>query len=151
MDVIKLTAQFAAKNGKQFILHLSQKESRNPQFDFLKPHHNLHQFYQALLKQYSLVLSPSVDLINRVKTCAFNHSEHLKIVKQRSQLERLDRQRIQEQIASENAEQEAFSKIDWHDFSVAETGTFGPEDQHKDFLVRLSKFELIMCLVQVSR
>ena len=61
-DVLKLTAQFAAKNGKQFILHLSQKESRNPQFDFLKPHHNLHPLYQALLNQYSNVLEPTKEL-----------------------------------------------------------------------------------------
>ena len=132
LDVLKLTAQFAAKNGKQIILHLSQKESRNPQFDFLKPHHNLHSFYQALVKQYSLVLNPPKDLLERVKRCAFNKSDHLKIVKQRFQIEKLERQRILEQEAEQNAEMEAFNKIDWHDFTVAETVNFGPEDQHKE-------------------
>ena len=133
LDVLKLTAQFAAKNGKQFILHLSQKESRNPQFDFLKPHHNLHPLYQALIKQYSLVLEPSAELLDRVKRCAFNKTDHLKLVKQRSQIERLDRQRMHDEETAHNAEMEAFNKIDWHDFSVAETVIFGPEDQHKDF------------------
>jgi splicing factor 3A subunit 1 len=132
LDVLKLTAQFAAKNGKQFILHLSQKESRNPQFDFLKPHHNLNPFYQDLVKQYTLVLNPPKDLFERVKRCAFNKNDHLKLVKQRVQIEMMERQRILEQEAEQNAEIEAFSKIDWHDFNVAETVNFGPEDQHKD-------------------
>ena len=133
LDVLKLTAQFAAKNGKQFILHLSQKESRNPQFDFLKPHHHLHSFYLSLVNQYTLVLQPSNSLLERIKCCAFDRVEHLNLVKRRSQIERLERQRIQEQEAEQNAEKEAYNKIDWNDFSIAESVTFGPEDQHKDF------------------
>lgn len=142
LDVLKLTAQFAAKNGKQFILHLSQKESRNPQFDFLKPNHNLHSFYQDLVKQNLLILNPPKELLERVKICAFSKSEHLKLVKQRAQIERIERQRVFEQEAAENAEMEAFSKIDWHDFTVAETVNFGPEDQHTDFPPPLSVHEL---------
>ena len=99
----------------------------------MKPHHALHPLYQALVKQYSLVLEPSNELLERVKRCAFNKADHLKRVKQRAQIERLERQRMQEEEAAHNAEMEAFSKIDWHDFTIAETVTFGPEDQHKDF------------------
>jgi splicing factor 3A subunit 1 len=138
MDVIKLTAQFAARNGKQFILHLSQKESRNPQFDFLKPHHNLHQFYQTLMKQYVLMLNPSEPILNRVRKCAFNSADHLNVVKRRAQIEKLERKRIQEEESAHNAELEAFNKIDWHDFSVAETVMFGPEDQISDLATPLS-------------
>jgi len=138
MDILKLTAQFAAKNGKQFILHLNQKESRNPQFDFLKPHHNLHPFYQALVKQYSLVLDPPEKLIERVKRCAFDKKEHLRLISRRAQVERLERQRIQDEELAQNAEAEAFNKIDWHDFVVAETVVFGSEDQHKDFASPIS-------------
>lgn len=139
LDVLKLTAQFAAKNGKQFILHLSQKESRNPQFDFLKPHHNLNTFYQALVKQYALVLNPSKELLERVKRCAFNKNDHMKLVKQRVQIEKLERQRMLEQEAEQNAEMEAFGKIDWHDFTVAETVNFGPEDENKELPGPLSR------------
>lgn len=142
LDVLKLTAQFAAKNGKQFILHLSQKESRNPQFDFLKPNHNLHSFYQALVKQNQLILNPSKELIERVKLCAFSKSQHLKLVKQRAQIERIERHRALELEAAENAESEAFNKIDWHDFVVSETVNFGSEDQHTDFPSPLSVHEL---------
>lgn len=132
LDVIKLTAQFAAKNGKQFILQLSQKESRNPQFDFLKPHNHLHSLYQALVNQYKLVLNPSSILLDRIKRCAFSKNEHLKLVKHRAQIEKFERQKAIENEAAANAEAEAFSKIDWHDFCIAETINFGPEDQQID-------------------
>lgn len=150
LDVLKLTAQFAAKNGKQFILHLSQKESRNPQFDFLKPHHNLHSFYQDLVKQYTLVLNPPKDLLERVKRCAFNKNDHLKLVKQRVHIEKLERKRMLEQEAEQNAEMEAFTKIDWHDFIVAETVNFGPEDQHKEFPGPLSS-QILQTMPLVQR
>ncbi len=37
LDIIKLAAQFVARNGQKFLSGLSQREARNPQFDFLKP------------------------------------------------------------------------------------------------------------------
>merc|ERR1711871_987862 len=41
VDVVKLTAQFVAKNGRPFLTGLQNRESRNAQFDFLKPTHPL--------------------------------------------------------------------------------------------------------------
>ena len=43
LDVVKLTAQFVARNGRQFLTSLMQKEQRNFQFDFLRPQHALFQ------------------------------------------------------------------------------------------------------------
>jgi hypothetical protein len=39
MDVIMLTAQFVARNGRSFLTGLANRESKNPMFDFLKPTH----------------------------------------------------------------------------------------------------------------
>jgi len=44
-DVIKLTAQFVAKNGQRFLQGLTEREQRNPQFDFLKPTHGLFGYF----------------------------------------------------------------------------------------------------------
>ena len=41
LDVLKLTAQMTASSGRQFLQGLAQRESRNPQFDFLRPTHAL--------------------------------------------------------------------------------------------------------------
>ena len=37
-DIVKLTAQFVAKNGTSFLERLMQREQRSYQFDFLRKH-----------------------------------------------------------------------------------------------------------------
>lgn len=59
---MKLTAQFAARNGRQFINQLAQRESRNYQFDFLRPSHSLFPYFTELVKQYTKVLAPPRDV-----------------------------------------------------------------------------------------
>ena len=41
LDVIQLTAQYVACNGRSFLTGIANRESKNPQFDFLKPTHHL--------------------------------------------------------------------------------------------------------------
>jgi splicing factor 3A subunit 1 len=54
-DIIKLTAQYTAANGVQFLYGLTNREFKNPQFDFLKPSHALFTYFMALVDQYSKV------------------------------------------------------------------------------------------------
>merc|ERR1711977_265078 len=49
LEVVRLTALFVAKNGRQFMTTLSQRETGNYQFDFLRPNHTLHSFFQRLI------------------------------------------------------------------------------------------------------
>jgi splicing factor 3A subunit 1 len=55
MDVIKLTAQYTAVSGRNFLAGLAQREQRNPQFDFLKPTHMLFTYFTSLVDSYSKV------------------------------------------------------------------------------------------------
>lgn len=62
LEVVKLTALFVAKNGRSFMTALSQRETRNYQFDFLRPQHSLYQFFSRLVDQYTeLLQANSVD------------------------------------------------------------------------------------------
>lgn len=64
LDVVKLTAQFVARNGRQFLTQLMQKEQRNYQFDFLRPQHSLFNYFTKLVEQYTKVtLFKNVPLI----------------------------------------------------------------------------------------
>lgn len=45
IDVIKVTAQFVARNGRPFLTNLMGKEQRNPMFDFLKPQHSHFNYF----------------------------------------------------------------------------------------------------------
>ena len=54
-DVVKLTAQFVARNGRQFLTNLMNREQRNYQFDFLRPQHSLFNYFTRLVEQYTKV------------------------------------------------------------------------------------------------
>lgn len=66
-DIVKLTAQFVARNGRQFLTNLMNREQRNYQFDFLRPQHSLFQYFTKLLEQYTKILIPPKDLMGRLK------------------------------------------------------------------------------------
>ena len=67
LDVVKLTAQFVARNGAQFLDKLMMREQRNYQFDFLRRQHPLFSYFTKLVEQYSKVLLPPRGTMNRVK------------------------------------------------------------------------------------
>jgi splicing factor 3A subunit 1 len=48
LDIIKHTAQFVAKNGRNFLAGLMNREQRNPQFDFLKPINPIFPIFQQV-------------------------------------------------------------------------------------------------------
>merc|ERR1712217_331763 len=75
MDIIKLTAQFVARNGQKFLIGLTQRESRNPQFDFLKPTHALFGYFTSLVDAYTKCLMPNKEEVERLKKCANNTAE----------------------------------------------------------------------------
>jgi hypothetical protein len=56
VDLVRLTAQFVARNGRDFLTRLIQQEASNYQFDFLKPHNVLFTYFQKMVEQYSKVL-----------------------------------------------------------------------------------------------
>ena len=67
-DVVKLTAQFVARNSRQFLTNLMNREQRNFQFDSLRPQHSLFQYFTKLLEQYTMVLIPPKDLQMKLDT-----------------------------------------------------------------------------------
>ena len=66
LDIVKLTAQFVARNGRSFLTQLMQKEAKNYQFDFLRPQHTLFQHFSKLVEQYNKVLIPSKQMRSKV-------------------------------------------------------------------------------------
>lgn len=130
LDIVKLTAQFVARNGRQFLTNLMNREQRNYQFDFLRPQHSLFQYFTKLLEQYTKILIPPKDLMSKlaaesqpdrtsinlvleqVKYRA-NWLKHQEALRRREE-EKLERERI------------AYAQIDWHDFVVVETVDYQP-------------------------
>lgn len=79
-DIVKLTAQFVARNGRQFLTNLMNREQRNYQFDFLRPQHSLFQYFTKLLEQYTKILIPPKDLMGRLKNESISGRESMNLV-----------------------------------------------------------------------
>ncbi|EDV42309.1 uncharacterized protein Dana_GF17916 [Drosophila ananassae] len=130
LDIVKLTAQFVARNGRQFLTNLMSREQRNFQFDFLRPQHSLFQYFTKLLEQYTKVLIPPKDLLGKLRVesapgrSSMNHV--LEQVKYRANWQRhqeAQRRREEEKVERERV---AYAQIDWHDFVVVETVDYQP-------------------------
>lgn len=140
LDVVRLTALFVAKNGRSFMTTLSQKETRNYQFDFLRPQHSLYQFFSRLVDQYALLLQAASA--EGAKTQRLRTQELEKNVKDRFNIldaakkraEWFKFQEEQKQKKEEEAEKEKleYAQIDWHDFVVVETVLFEEADDQAD-------------------
>ncbi|KAI8370651.1 Pre-mRNA splicing factor PRP21 like protein-domain-containing protein [Radiomyces spectabilis] len=142
LDIMKLTAQFAARNGRQFITQLAQRESRNYQFDFLRPSHSLFPYFTELVKQYTKVLVPPKDLKDRLRKNIENKYRILDRVKERAEwVVWLEAERKKKESEDEK-ERIAYASIDWHDFVIVETVEFTEADEQTDLPPPMSLSEL---------
>ncbi|KAL3520304.1 hypothetical protein ACH5RR_018453 [Cinchona calisaya] len=142
LDIIKLTAQFVARNGKSFLTGLTSREINNPQFHFLKPTHSMFMFFTSLADAYSKVLMPPKGLTDKLRKSVSD----LTAVLERC-LHRLEWEQSQEQArqkAEDEIEQERFqmAMIDWHDFVVVETIDFA-DDEDEDLPPPMTLEEVI--------
>lgn len=142
LDIIKLTAQFVARNGKSFLTGLTSREINNPQFHFLKPTHSMFMFFTSLADAYSKVLMPPKGLTDKLK----NSVTSMTTILERC-LHRLEWERSQEQArqkAEDEIEQERLqmAMIDWHDFVVVESIDFA-DDEDEDLPPPMTLEEVI--------
>jgi len=124
VDVIKLTAQFVARNGKSFLTGLASREHANPQFNFLKPTHSLFTFFTRLCDAYSRVLMPPKGVITALQKDIEDRSAPLQRALNRLEFERVKEKQAREAADAEESERIAMLSIDWHDFAIVETIDF---------------------------
>uniref|UniRef100_A0A8C7YK44 Splicing factor 3a, subunit 1 n=1 Tax=Oryzias sinensis TaxID=183150 RepID=A0A8C7YK44_9TELE len=129
LDVVKLTAQFVARNGRQFLTQLMQKEQRNYQFDFLRPQHSLFNYFTKLVEQYTKILIPPKGLLAKLKREAENPKEVMDQVRYRVEWAKYQERERKKEEEEREKERVAYAQIDWHDFVVVETVDFQPNEQ----------------------
>lgn len=138
LEVVRLTALFVAKNGRQFMTTLSQRETGNYQFDFLRPNHSLHNFFQRLVDQYTTLLrAGGMDgeggklQQERLRELEDNVTDKFHVLaraKQRAEwFKYQDAQKVKKEEEAEK-EKLSYAQIDWHDFVVVETVLFTEAD-----------------------
>lgn len=126
LDVMKLTAQFAAQHGSEFVARIAQREERNMLFDFLKPMHPHFVAYQKLVEAYTLILdsgAAKARLVERLGALAQSPDAMLNEV---WYLHDWDCQRAEREheAALDEREKVRRAQIDWHDFVVLATVDF---------------------------
>lgn len=129
VDIIKLTAQFVAKNGEKFLMGVMERESKNPQYEFLKPTHMLFPYFTSLVDAYSLCLLPRVDHIKTLQANLLSSESVLQrcLEKFKFEMTQLKNSKTKEEIEAEERQQLAM--IDWNDFVVVETIDFDEEEE----------------------
>ena len=127
METIKLSAQFVARNGQKFLQGLTEREIRNPRFDFLKPTHVLFNYFTSLVEAYSRVQHPKNETLQRHQAFADPTNGLSEVCKagEWRQMYQAQQEQIAKQEALNNPEFEDNSEmdsedVDWHDFVVVE-------------------------------
>eukprot|EP00741_Cyanophora_paradoxa_P022730 tig00021501_g21952.t1 len=129
VDVIKLSAQYVARNGRTFLQNLITREHKNPMFDFLKTGHPLFSYFTALVDQYTKVLIPEKTMLERLRKDFADKEEILQRAVKRAEWDQEQEKKRKEQEQEADAERSAMFTIDWHDFVVVEKIEFdGDED-----------------------
>lgn len=128
LDLLKLSAQFVARNGRKFLTGLMNREHRNPQFDFLRPQHNLFPYFTKLIEHYTKILIYPKTIVDELRAELSDPRKILREVLYRVEWSRhkeREKQKVEEAIEREKL---AYARIDWHDFVIVETVDFQPNE-----------------------
>lgn len=140
LEIVKLTALYAAKNGRSWITQLSQREGGNYQFDFLRPQHSLNMYFNRLVEQYKDLIegetadggAPQKKRIAEMQANVDNRFNVLERAKKRAEYVQYQEKQREEKEEKAEKDRVAFAQIDWHDFSVIATITFEAADEVAD-------------------
>jgi splicing factor 3A subunit 1 len=121
LDVVRLTAQFVARNGRQFLTNLMNREQRNYQFDFLRPQHSLFQYFTKLLEQYTKVLIPPKEMMKKLGQECLDEKAIKDQIAYRVRWIRHQEARKRREEEEAEKERVSYAQVDWHNFVVVET------------------------------
>jgi splicing factor 3A subunit 1 len=127
IDIIKLTAQYTAVNGRDFLSALVTREQRNPQFDFLKPTHLLFTYFTNLVDAYTRIIHPT----NENKDHIFKMTDLMYVLEEsvcRWNVKKAEQMKKHMEEEVTDKEKLAFQAIDWNDFVVVEVIDFREDE-----------------------
>lgn len=137
LDIMRYTAAFVSINGHHWMTNLMQREMGNSQFDFLRPQHSLHQYFNQIVAQYKSIIESQMNPdLAHIKKKRLEEVERTRddkyylLEKARKRAEYNAQQQKQKQQAEEEAEKARveYAQIDWADFTYVETIRFADAD-----------------------
>ncbi|KAI9223322.1 Pre-mRNA splicing factor PRP21 like protein-domain-containing protein [Blastocladiella britannica] len=132
LDVVKLTAQYVARNGRPFLHQLQQREARNPQFDFMLPSHPLFPVFTALVDQYTTILLAAPSLLQSLTALRDgNPAAVVARAQQRAKYAQWEAKQRKKNHDEQERERIAHASIDWVDFAVVQAIDFTEYDEQE--------------------
>ncbi|KAL1896385.1 SF3a splicing factor complex subunit [Sporothrix stenoceras] len=146
LDILRLAASFVAVHGRPFLTQLLQREVNNAQFQFLLPNHSLHNYFQHMVDQYTLInkdlgAAPvegenegdkkGVSTADRLAYLRKNADERFSILlraKQRIAYKDWETSQRKKEEYERVVAKEELARIDWTNFTVLETIVFSEAD-----------------------
>jgi splicing factor 3A subunit 1 len=127
-ELIRLVAQYVAKNGRSFQMGLWNRESRNPQFGFLNDRHPLNDLYQTFVDCYSRIIVADESVRKPHRPENRTKAKILEDIMKRKAWKKSQLKSEEEAKADEDAERSATHAIDWNDAIIVESIVFDPAD-----------------------
>lgn len=157
-DAIKISAKLVAANGKTWGIQLSQREAGNPEFDFMRPHHSLYQFYMRHAEQFETLMQGGPAQEKRIKDLEEMVSKariqddgttskggKRKILERAQDRAEYAKHQEGQKVAKQEEEEKeriAYMEIDWHDFNIQDTITFDADDDEAELPPPTTKNDL---------
>ncbi|EEB09139.1 splicing factor Sap114 [Schizosaccharomyces japonicus yFS275] len=129
LDVLKLTARYAAVRGTSFLSTISQREWRNNQFDFLRPNHALYGYFTRLVQQYTNLITRNVPSEKILQRNVEDRWSLLTRLQPRIRWQEYQETEKRKKKEKEEREKIEYAQIDWNDFVVVEVIEFSQADQ----------------------
>ncbi len=120
------------------------REGRNYQFDFLRPDHSLFSYFNRIVEQYSRVLYPPPEDIEKIETFRIpeGRAKFLKDARARGEWQRYETEREAKRAKERDEEAIAFAEIDWHDFAIVQTIEFTQADAQSELPAPMTILEM---------
>ena len=120
------------------------REGRNYQFDFLRPDHSLFSYFNRIVEQYSRILYPPPEDIEKIETFKTpeGRAKFLKDARARGEWQRYETEREARRAKERDEEAIAFAEIDWHDFAIVQTIEFTQADAQSELPAPMTILEM---------
>ncbi|KAF7978110.1 hypothetical protein HWV62_1524 [Athelia sp. TMB] len=134
LDIMKLTALFTARRGRNFLATLSAREGRNYQFDFLRPQHSLFGYFNRMVEQYARIISPPKEVLEQLQKQTEEGARWrmLELARKHAKWEHNKREQDKKRKDDQEAEKIAFAEIDWNDYAIVQTIEFTAADANSE-------------------
>jgi len=132
LEILKLTAQYTARVGENWLKELRNRESGNFQFEFLRPTHSFNGLFRSLVDQYKILLEEDQTVEARINELEHNIRDRFHVLeraKQRADYTKYVSQQKEKEEKKVEDEKREYASIDWHDFNVIATVLFDEVDE----------------------